>query len=355
MPKDDDPSGSSSEADADTDADTDTDTDADTDHTPNDPQPVRVTSLTGEVTFTSTLEGVPRCDLGVSLTLDPAGELQPVNEALYAPLKSTLVRNDGSEECETTPLVPEDVFVALHSPDADVDFGLRYTPWLWDSGDNLYVYTVADGDADSHLLATNAKDDFSPGSLDAQPNWPPETISWQRSETISIPTGAPDWYDGHCDEDWDVLISETDTLVGSQAFAETLDADGGRIDVWELLVPYYGLVGLRVATDDATLQPVMWVNQGSGCTVIESGANVPCSEKDPGTSCPAIEDEMGGGRYQVVVRGAGVGEGDYELWIGLPEIDEDTLVLVEDDIEASWDLIYRIESSGTVELTTEWK
>ena len=89
-PKGDDPSPSNRDTDVDTDTDSDSDADTDAGHTTNDPQPVRVTSLTGEVTFTSTLDGVPRCDLGVALTLDPGGERQSVYHALYAPLDSAV-------------------------------------------------------------------------------------------------------------------------------------------------------------------------------------------------------------------------------------------------------------------------
>ncbi len=332
------------------DADTDTDSDTDTGHTKNDPQPVRVTGLTGDVTFRSTLDGVARCDLGMSLTLDSAAEPQSPG-LLYAPVASTVVRNDGSKDCETTTLVPEDVFFALYSADASVDLGLAYTPWIWDSGDNLYAYTVADGMLVGEVLASNSKDGTPPGSLDANPNWPPETISWTRDATISIATGGADRYDD-CD-DTGVPDSTTDTLVGTEMLVETLHPDEGKIDVWELSLPDQGLLSLRVATDDTAIHPVLWVNDNHGCTLEEADGNVACNDKDVATSCPAVELELVGYGRQFIVRGAGAGSGSYELWYTLPA--GGTLTLVEDDVEASPDSIYRITSSGSVKLTTEPK
>jgi len=150
-----------------------------------------VTSLTGDLSYTSVLDGVPRCDLLLELALDPDGSLDASRE-WSAPVASTIVRNDGSADCETTALAPEEVLLSLRSPDPEVDVGLSYEPAWSDNQPRLYSYTVAD-DGVTELFVAHGDNNYhyeDKNILEVDPNWPPGFLAWNSSITVAVSSGT---------------------------------------------------------------------------------------------------------------------------------------------------------------------
>jgi hypothetical protein len=291
---------------------------------------------------------VPRCDLILELALDPDGSLDLFRE-WSAPVSSTIVRNDGDADCESTVLAPEEVFLALHSPDPTVDVGLSYEPPAGDNETRLFSYTVTGNTgralqiAHGHNYAHYDDDNI----LQVDEIWPPGFLAWNSSMTVDVSSGVSDWYDD-CGSDVD---SSTVAPLAETAMAtQTLHPAESRIDVWALVMPKQDQVQLRIATDvDASL-PFLWINW-KGCTNWQASGNVHCNAGDAGTSCPAIWTTLVAGTYEVAMRATGSADVPYELWYELPA--GATLEILEDDIVAPPDQRYEITTFGTVEVTWE--
>ncbi len=180
---------SDSDTDADADADADTDADTDTGPPPLYP-PVTVTGLTGTITLTTMLDGVPRCDLELALAFDPTGA-RDTRHSWSAPVVSTVVRNDGKTECEKKAVVPDEEYMTVRTFDPKVDVGLSYKPA--EGGEKgevmLLSYKLTPPDTTTAIVLAHGKNYFhyaDDNLLEVDETWPPSVLTWNSDVTIEL-------------------------------------------------------------------------------------------------------------------------------------------------------------------------
>jgi hypothetical protein len=107
--------------------------------------------------------------------------------------------------------------------------------------------------------------------------------------------------------------------AGGETSTGSLDCDGYIVDTWTFEGVAGGTATVTVDTVDAgtAFDPVVWVNDASGCTVARADDSFDCTFPPPRYSCPGLViEDLAAETYEVVVKSYGSCAGtsaNYEL------------------------------------------
>jgi hypothetical protein len=321
-------SDTDTDADADTDADTDADADADADADTD-------LTLLGEVEYIYTEDGSIVCDATIDLVgTQYTGSCSGCDFAFE--IDASVSVDNGSPDCELHPYLSyiedgiyrnllmaympsysgyygsySDVFATGFSVDYSA-YGMGYYP-------GPYWFIL------SHASSTEGNFRRSGDDLE-----------WSFQYTGSDSYGEAVYQDD-CGSylDYDDRVDNVHSSFTGQS---DMDCKGETIDVWAFIGQPGDLLEVSVDTvaGPTAFDPLMWVNDPSGCSFLYNDDSFDCTYPPPSYQCPAVDDTLSaGGTYQIVVASYGScagSAGAYEVRVDVGGRDPG-LMLLQDNID----------------------
>jgi hypothetical protein len=114
-----------------------------------------------------------------------------------------------------------------------------------------------------------------------------------------------------------------DDVNGSYSGQSELDCGGEEVDVWSFVASAGDTADIAIDTvgNTTAFDPLMWVNDPSGCTLNTSDDSFDCTYPPPSYQCPSTEQPIrSSGSYEIVVASFGScagSVGEYEIVVDL--------------------------------------
>jgi hypothetical protein len=297
-------------------------------------------SFAGDVAMQSTLGGEPLCD--AEIDLQGVRYDGPCPECDFAfRIEATLLTDVGSPDCWLDPLLSYmpgdglDDLVLAHASSFGVMewYGMYYYSDALLTGYTSYgagpYWWVLSHENSTEGTFARAGDDIA---------W-----TWEYQAWVDV--------DPFYEDCGDVAASDAETdFPGATSVTDDLDCEGNLADVYRFTGVDGETVHLTVDTvaEDTAFDPAFYVNGPDSCTVIEADDSFDCTWPPPAYRCPAVELETVDGDYLVVITSRGNCAGDsaaYELRFDGSDPD---LVVVEDDVPVSAELVVDVAGAGLI-------
>ncbi len=305
--------------------------------------------LDGVLTYRTTVDGVTRCDLEVSVRGTPSERACPGCTWVYD-VVGTVVEDRSDPECRASPVVtfvPRFGYSRLAlaaAPSFLVDW---VTPSVTLTDALLSGY---DHDGGDYLVT----DVYEPLSWDGDPNggWSlAEELTWTRDgswdEVESALVGfAP------CE---DFAYGTSDAHAVGPSVAEDLPCDRVTLDRWSFTGRAGDVVAASVDTVAAAtaFTPFLWVNGPEECTLVDGIDDVPCTfdAANPGRSCPAVSLVLPAAGTYVLHVGSDLGCVGSVGAYALTTSGVGALTLVDDDRDAITEIVHHWTESARLTAT----